>query len=133
MQNKRQAIFNEHYQLLEILGDGHTSVVYLAVDKRTNQKVVVKMIKENYFASGRHAVDRINNEFQIMKMLDSPSCVRSLDEGTSGTVVKASGRKIRNISYIMMEHVQGETLYDFMEALNEGDGIGESFSRFLMH
>ena len=68
-----------------------------------------------------------------MKMLDSPSCVRSLDEGTSGTVVKASGRKIRNISYIMMEHVQGETLYDFMEALNEGDGIGESFSRFLMH
>ena len=105
MQNKREAIFNEHYQLLEILGDGHTSVVYLAVDKRNDQKVVIKMIKENYLASGRHATDRINNEFQIMKMLDNPGCIRSLSEGTSGTVVKASGRKIKNISFIMMEHV----------------------------
>ena len=118
---------------MENLGDGHTSVVYLAKDLRTNQKVAIKMIRSNYVSGDSRAVNSIKDEVQVMKLLDHQNCVRLLKEGSNGSVVKASGRKIEDITYIMMEHVKGGTLFDFQEMLNEGQGMGESYGRFIMH
>ena len=91
------------------------------------------MIRGNYVNGDARAVNSIKDEVSVMKLLNHPGCVRLLDEGSNGKVIKASGRKIEDITYIMMEHVPGETLFDFQELLNEGDGMGESFGRFIMH
>ena len=91
------------------------------------------MIKSKYLNGDSRATSSISDEIEVMKMLDHPSCVRLIDEGTDGKVTKASGRVIDGLTYIVMEHVRGETLFDFQEALNEGNGMGESFGRFLMH
>ena len=118
---------------MDKLGDGQTSVVYLANDIDTNEKVAVKVIKTTYLNGGRKAQDSIRGEINIMKFLNHPGCIKLLDEGTDGQVVKASGRTLDDLTFLVMEHVGGETLFDFQEALNEGYGMGESNGRFIMH
>ena len=117
---------------MDKLGDGQTSVVYLANEINTNEKVAVKVIKTTYL-NGARAKESIKGEINIMKFLNHPGCIKLLEEGTKGQVVKASGRTLDDLTFLVMEHVGGETLFDFQEELNEGYGMGESNGRFIMH
>jgi len=69
-----------------------------------------------------------------MKNLDHKGCVKLIEDGKDGKVVKPSGRVIENLVYIVMEYVNGETLFDLNENLNSnGAGMGENMGRFFMH
>ena len=118
---------------MDKLGDGQTSVVYLANEINSNRKVAVKVIKTTYLNESTKAQNSIKGEINIMKFLNHPGCIKLLEEGTNGQVVKASGRALDDLNFLVMEHVGGETLFDFQEALNDGYGMGESNGRFIMH
>ena len=66
-----------------------------------------------------------------MKRLSHVNCVKILDEGTDGKVEKKDGRIIDNLTFVVMEFVTRETLFEFQDKLNEGYGMGESFGRFI--
>ena len=124
-------VLNEQYLLLEELGEGQSSVVYLAHDKCSDEQVVVKIVKPNYIRQSKEASEALKCEVSIMKSLDHKACVKVLDEGTDGRLVKESGRVMKNVTFIVMEYTAKETLYSFYDKLDKGYGIGETYGRFV--
>ena len=135
MQQRKQSksILNDRYEILDQLGDGQTAVVYLANDLVEKKQVALKIIRGTYLKDSRKAAESIQREVQIMKELNHSGCIKLLDEGTDGIVIKASGRCLDNLTFLVMEYVKGETLFDFQETLNDGNGMGESAGRFIMN
>ena len=48
-------VLNEQYLLLEELGEGQSSIVYLALDKCSDEQVAVKIVKTDYIRQSREA------------------------------------------------------------------------------
>ena len=115
MQQRKQSksILNDRYEILDQLGDGQTAVVYLANDLVEKKQVALKIIRGTYLKDSRKAAESIQREVQIMRKLNHSGCIKLLDEGTDGIVIKASGRCLDNLTFLVMEYVKGETLFDF--------------------
>jgi serine/threonine protein kinase len=64
-----------------------------------------------------------------MKKLKHENIVNILGHGYDGIVVKPSGRDIRNLTYIVMDYINGDLLFDFVKDFG---GIGEDNARVLM-
>lgn len=91
------------YKIEELIGFGGMAVVYKAMDTIENKYVAVKILKDEYL----HNEDfkrRFRNESKAVALLSHPNVVRILDVNFSDT-----------IQYIVMEHVDGITLKEYIE------------------
>lgn len=94
------------YKLVREIGRGGMGTVYLAerADDEFRRRVAVKLI--NRGTDTDFALKRFRNERQILAALSHPYIARLLDGGTTGN----------GLPYFVMEHVEGEPLYDYCDA-----------------
>ncbi len=88
----------DHYALLSLLGQGTASFVYLALDRNTGQKVVLKFPQDDVIG-GKAIFDRYQREAQIGKLLCHPHIVQHLNQNEE-----------RQANYLVLEYLQGHTL-----------------------
>ena len=94
------------YSLLSVLGIGGMGEVYLAHDARLNRKVALKLLPAQ-FTQDAARVKRFEREARAVSALNHPNIVTVYDIGRhDGT------------HFIAMEHVEGRTLRDQLNALH---------------
>lgn len=126
-QEERPTIFNDEYKILSKLGDGMTSIVYLAQKLNDpNQMVALKIIKTAYAEEEKEQVIR---EIEIQESIKHENVVQLLDHGFDGVLVRPNGRKITNLVYFVLENMGEHTLFNFIE--NCG-GMGQTTGRFFL-
>jgi serine/threonine protein kinase/Tfp pilus assembly protein PilF len=93
------------YRLSSEIGRGGMGAVFLAdrADGEFSQKVAIKLIKRGMDSD--FIVRRFKHERQILASFEHPYIARLLDGGTT-----ADG-----IPYFVMEHIEGETLYQYCD------------------
>jgi|RhiMethySRZTD1v2_1073278.scaffolds.fasta_scaffold07716_7 serine/threonine protein kinase len=87
-----------HYQVLSLLGAGGMGEVYLARDPRLDRTVALKILPGE-FAADADRMQRFTREAKAASALNHPNVAHIYDVGESD-----------GISFIAMEHVEGETL-----------------------
>lgn len=92
------------YRISSYLGAGGFGTVYTAHD-RCGSRVAIKVAHETVSALSTEELLAIQDEIELLQRLDHPSLVRVLAHG-----FLADGR-----IYMVMEHVQGETLAAYLK------------------
>src|SRR4029453_15470244 len=87
-----------HYQVLSLLGAGGMGEVYLARDPRLDRTVALKILPGE-LAADADRMQRFTREAKAASALNHPNVATIYDVGESD-----------GISFIVMEHVDGETL-----------------------
>ena len=91
------------YEIQEIIGVGGMAVVYKAHDNLENRTVAIKILKEE-FLSNEEFLRRFKNESKAIAMLSHPNIVKVYDVSFGDL-----------IQYIVMEHIEGITLKEYIE------------------
>jgi serine/threonine-protein kinase len=86
------------YQVLKPLGTGGMGEVFLAYDERLDRKVAIKRIRSDANATPERR-ERFRREARVAAKLNHPAIVQIYDVLTEG-----------DVSYIVMEHVEGTNL-----------------------
>lgn len=68
-------------------------------------------------------------EVAIMKSLNHKNIIGLHGWGTDGEVLKPSGTRMEKLTYILMEYIKGDLLFDFVRDLG---GIGETRAKVFM-
>ncbi len=89
-----------HYQVLSLLGAGGMGEVYLAHDPRLDRTVALKILPGE-LAADADRMQRFTREAKAASALNHPNVATIYDVGESD-----------GISFIVMEHVEGETLQE---------------------
>ncbi len=103
------------YTLLETLGRGSFSVVYLARDEALSDRgknealVAIKVLAEQVASGARH---RFNREAQLARRVNHENVVRVLDRG-----------EFEDDLFIVYEHIEGETLRGWATSSPEHERI----------
>jgi len=101
-------VVNGRYTITQLLGRGGMGVVYLAHDQRRSEgspkEVVIKMIAP-ILRDDAEAVARFEREARRLQALDHPNIVHFLGYGRE-----------EELSYLVMEYVDGELLLNVLEA-----------------
>ena len=100
-----QTLINGRYAPHDLLGVGGMAKVYLAHDELLSRDVALKVLREQY-AEDEKFVERFEREARSVAALSHPNIVQIHDRGRS-----EDGRY-----YIVMEHVPGGTLKEYMKA-----------------
>ena len=87
-----------HYEVLSLLGAGGMGEVYLARDPRLDRTVALKILPDE-LAADPDRMQRFTREAKAASALNHPNVATIYDVGESD-----------GISFIVMEHVEGETL-----------------------
>src|SRR5262245_9185720 len=87
-----------HYQVLSLLGAGGMGEVYLARDPRLDRTVALKILPGE-LAADAERMQRFTREAKAASALNHPNVATIYDVGKS-----------EGISFIVMEHVEGETI-----------------------
>jgi predicted Ser/Thr protein kinase len=96
------------YRVLDVIGEGGMGTVYEAEQHDPHRRVAIKVL----FARSQNALVRFKAEAQIMARLDHPGIARVLEAG------EAEGKP-----YLVMEHVDGETLDLHVKSLDRARRI----------
>ena len=96
-------IFDDRYEILELIGEGGMSIVYKARDQRLNRFVAVKIMRDE-MASDEEFRRTFCAEAHAVAMLSHPNIVAVYDVSHSD-----------EIEYIVMELVDGITLRQYMD------------------
>jgi len=91
------------YEILERIGIGGMAVVYKAKDILLNRIVAIKFLKDE-FVHDSEFIERFRREAQAAASLSHPNIVQIFDVGED-----------RDIYYIVMEYVEGETLKEYIK------------------
>ncbi|MFA9398604.1 MAG: Stk1 family PASTA domain-containing Ser/Thr kinase [Clostridiaceae bacterium] len=91
-------ILGNRYEILEKIGEGGMAYVYKAKCHLLNRFVAVKILKDEYI-NNQEFLEKFKMEATAAASLSNNNIVNIYDIGTEG-----------NISYIVMEYVEGETL-----------------------
>ncbi len=91
------------YEIQEVIGVGGMAVVYKAYDNIDDRTVAVKILKEEYLANEEFR-RRFKNESKAIAVLSHPNIVKVFNV--------SYGDKLQ---YIVMEHVEGITLKEYIE------------------
>lgn len=94
---------NDRYKILEVIGGGGMANVYLARDMILDRDVAVKVLRLD-FANDEEFIRRFRREAQSATSLDHPNIVSIYDIGEED-----------DIYYIVMEHVSGKTLKQYIQ------------------
>jgi len=92
-------LFDEKYEILEVLGEGGMSVVYKARHVLMKNIVAIKLLKARY-ASDSATMLRFQREGQAVSRLNHPSIVRVYDFGISR----------EGHPFLVMEYFEGQSL-----------------------
>lgn len=96
----------DRYVVLEVLGAGGMGVVYAAYDPLLDRKVAIKVLQNDY--AERRSTEgraRLLREAKALAQLSHPNVVTVHEVGIVGSRV-----------YLVMEHVQGQTLGEWLKA-----------------
>ena len=94
------------YKILNKVGQGGMSVVYLAMNEKANKQWAVKEIRKK--GNGKNdeiVVNSLLAEANMMKKLDHPSLPRIVDIIDNGITI-----------YVVMDYIEGGSLKDYVEA-----------------
>ena len=91
------------YEIHSILGVGGMAVVYKAYDNVENKIVAIKILKEEYTKNDEF-LRRFKNESKAVAVLSHPNVVKVFDVSFGDL-----------IQYIVMEHIEGITLKEYIE------------------
>lgn len=97
-------IINDRYEIKEIIGVGGMSKVYKAYDRVDDRIVAVKILKDEYLSNDEYRI-RFKNESRAISLLNHPNVVKVYDVCFG-----------EDLQYIVMEHVEGITLQEFIES-----------------
>lgn len=92
-----------NYKLLDHLGSGGMSNVYLAEHVLMQRRVAIKVLPEHRVSDAEYLA-RFHFEGQAVAALDHPNIVRAYDLGSEG-----------KIHYLVMEYVEGSDLEELVE------------------
>jgi Ca2+-binding EF-hand superfamily protein len=98
--------FEEHYELIKVIGKGNFGVVYLAKHKKSGEKVAIKILSKSKM--GVVEMKSTYNEIDIMKVCHHPNIIRLLDHFENAHYI-----------YIVMEYLSGGDLCDYVVNSNE--------------
>lgn len=91
-----------HYQIIRKLGSGSSGQVVLAYDRKTKERVAVKIVKRKSGATtGEEPDKRVYREVVISTLMNHPNIVRQLDFLYSDSYF-----------FLVFEYVKGMQLYD---------------------
>ena len=92
----------EMYEIKEKLGSGSFSIVKLAINKVTNQKVAVKIMNKEKMSSS--LLESARTEIEIMKICQFPYIIKFIEAYENIDFI-----------YIFMEYCSGGTLFSFLK------------------
>ena len=95
----------EMYEIKEELGSGSFSIVKLAINKVTNQKVAVKIMNKEKMSST--LLESARTEIEIMKICQFPYIIKFIEAYENIDFI-----------YIFMEYCSGGTLFNFLKNRN---------------
>ena len=127
------SIFNDQYEIMDSLGEGKTSKVYLCrslVDPK--QMMALKLLRDEFLSLDEKSIKSVEKEINgllILQGLKHKSIVNIIGYGSEGHVKKPSGREIKDLVYIMLEYIPGGLLLDLSQTLS---GMGEDTGRFFL-
>jgi len=100
--------FKETYQILSVLGYGGMGTVYLAMHKKLERKVALKILRDAHLSPVRRAY--FDTEQQLLAQLAHDSIARLYDAGVlpNGT------------PYFVMEYIEGESVIEYCDDNNFG-------------
>jgi tRNA A-37 threonylcarbamoyl transferase component Bud32 len=107
------SVINDRYTLERRLGGGSMGVVFLASDRLLKKQVALKVLRSD-LAKSRATVRRFLREVALAHSVTHPNVVRIYDTG------EADG-----LPYFSMEHLQGQTLDELIEAGRQREGDGD--------
>jgi len=65
----------------------------------------------------------------VLTGLSHENIVNVLGYGSEGTIVKKSGRKYKGLTYLLLDYVEGDLLFNMVESMGP---MGEDVGRFFM-
>jgi len=98
LEGRHRGFFLDKYKLLDHLGSGGMSSVYLAEHVLMNRRVAIKVLPKERVNDTSYLA-RFHREAQAAAALDHPNIVRAYDVGNEG-----------NIHFLVMEYVEGRDL-----------------------
>lgn len=93
-----EEILDERYEILELLGEGATGLVYLAHDRLVEARIAIKILRPEY-SEHPQILERFRQEIVLSRDLAHPNILRVYHLGQS------AGRR-----YLTMQWVDGPTL-----------------------
>ena len=94
--------FFDYYEMLDDLGEGIFGSVKLGVEKKTKERVAIKIIKKK--KAKPSDMELVRTEIDIMKLCHHPNVVRLLDHFENAEYI-----------FIVMEQIRGGRLTDYMK------------------
>lgn len=98
LEGRHRGFFLDKYKLLDHLGSGGMSSVYLAEHVLMNRRVAIKVLPKERVNDSSYLA-RFRREARAAAALDHPNIVRAYDIGNEG-----------NIHFLVMEYVEGRDL-----------------------
>lgn len=120
-------IFNGQYTVLSQIGEGKTSLVYLAESiADPSQKVAIKILKKSLKQSLKKKLLVCNSttsqdfvfakkEMEIHSKLDHKTIVKMIECGQNGKIYKPNGKSIEGLFYFVMEYNDAGELFDIVQ------------------
>lgn len=98
------------YRILEMIGKGGMSGVFLAQDERLNKKWALKVIKKSgEDREGRAVINSALTEANLLKKLDHPLLPRIVDIISGDEMI-----------FVVMDYIEGETLARYLKREKKG-------------
>ena len=94
--------FFDYYEMLDDLGEGIFGSVKLGVEKKTKERVAIKIIKKN--KTKPSDIELVRTEIDVMKLCHHPNVVHLLDHFENAEYI-----------FIVMEYIRGGRLTDYMK------------------
>ena len=94
--------FFDYYEMLDDLGEGIFGSVKLGVEKKTKERVAIKIIKKN--KTKPNDIELVRTEIDVMKLCHHPNVVQLLDHFENAEYI-----------FIVMEYIRGGRLTDYMK------------------
>ncbi len=89
------------------LGEGAYAVVHTALNKKTNDRLAMKIYDKEKILSNASRKRSVTREINLLKKLDHPNIVKLYES--------IDTRKSLNL---VMEHVEGTSLYEYVKMQN---------------
>ena len=97
-------VINNKYRIKEKICEGGMSVVWLAEDLLRKENVAIKILKRGVTSNRAEDIIRFRNEATTVAKLNEPGIVKIFEIG-----------EFENMHYIVMEYINGKSLYKLLE------------------
>ncbi len=134
-QSTETPLFGGRYEILRMLGEGGTARVFKALDMETHNHVAIKVIEGPAARTAKWS-ERLLREVDVLKSIRHPNVIEVL----------GGGRQKDGSPFLVMEHLEGETLGQLMRrapklgvegalviAAEIASGLAASHARGVIH